>query len=152
MNVVVLEDAAEDLESSAQFYQSCAIGVGDYFLDAILSDPDSLVLFAGIHPIYFGFHRMLSKRFPFGIYYEVENDVAYVYAILDLAARSALDSDTFAKEIDGRYIVKEYRTHDFLDAKLKHSAFQSIPSWNRIVCWLKEMETHNPFSLLSFRR
>jgi hypothetical protein len=63
---------------------------------------------------------MLSKRFPFGIYYEVENDVAYVYAILDLAARSALDSDTFAKEIDGRYIVKEYRTHDFLDAKLKH--------------------------------
>jgi hypothetical protein len=27
---------------------------------------------------------MLSKRFPFGIYYEVEDDVAYVYAILDL--------------------------------------------------------------------
>lgn len=27
---------------------------------------------------------MLSKRFPFGIYYEVEEDVAYVYAILDL--------------------------------------------------------------------
>jgi hypothetical protein len=51
MNVVVLEDAAEDLESSAQFYESCAIGVGDYFLDAILSDLDSLVLFAGVHPI-----------------------------------------------------------------------------------------------------
>jgi len=27
---------------------------------------------------------MLSKRFPFGIYYEVEADVVYVYAILDL--------------------------------------------------------------------
>jgi hypothetical protein len=27
---------------------------------------------------------MLSKRFPFGIYYEVEDDVVYVYAILDL--------------------------------------------------------------------
>jgi hypothetical protein len=27
---------------------------------------------------------MLSKRFPFGIYYEVEGNVAYVYAILDL--------------------------------------------------------------------
>ena len=60
------------------------MGVGDYFLDSILSDLDSLILFVGIHPIYFGFHRMLSKRFPFGIYYEVENDVAYVYAILDL--------------------------------------------------------------------
>ena len=68
MTVVILEDAAEDLESGAQFYQSCAAGVGDYFLDSILSDLDSLVLFAGVHPIYFGFHRMLSKRFPFGIY------------------------------------------------------------------------------------
>ena len=43
---VVLEDAAEDLESGAQFYESCATGVGDYFLDSILSDLDSLILFA----------------------------------------------------------------------------------------------------------
>ena len=84
MTVVILEDAAEDLESGAQFYESCATGVGDYFLDSILSDLDSLVLFAGIHPVHFQFHRMLSKRFPFGIYYEVEEDVVYVYAILDL--------------------------------------------------------------------
>lgn len=84
MNVVILEDAAGDLESGAQFYESCETGVGDYFFDSILSDLDSLVLFAGVHPIYFGFHRMLSKRFPFGIYYEVEDDVVYVYAILDL--------------------------------------------------------------------
>jgi hypothetical protein len=27
---------------------------------------------------------MLSKRFPFGIYYGVEGDVVYVYALLDL--------------------------------------------------------------------
>lgn len=84
MNVVILEDAAEDLESSAQFYESCATGIGNYFLDSILSDLDSLVLFAGVHPIYFQFHRMLSKRFPFGIYYGVENDTAFVYAILDM--------------------------------------------------------------------
>ena len=51
MNVVMLEDAAGDLESGAQFYESCATGVGDYFLDSILSDLVSLVLFAGVHPI-----------------------------------------------------------------------------------------------------
>lgn len=84
MTVVILEDAAEDLESGAQFYESCASGVGDYFLDSILSDLDSLILFGGVHPIYFGFHRMLSKRFPFGIYYEVQHEMVYVYAILDL--------------------------------------------------------------------
>ena len=52
MTVVILEDAAEDLESGAQFYESCATGVGDYFLDSLLSDLDSLVLFAGVHSIY----------------------------------------------------------------------------------------------------
>jgi hypothetical protein len=61
-------------------------GVGDYFLDSILSDLDSLVLFAGVHSSDFGFHRMLSKRFPFGIYYEMEGDMIYVYPILDLRA------------------------------------------------------------------
>ncbi|HEY6807007.1 MAG TPA: hypothetical protein VI306_25745 [Pyrinomonadaceae bacterium] len=85
MNVVILDEAANDIELGSDFYESCAVGVGDYFIDSILSDLDSLVLFAGIHPVHFGFHRMLSKRFPFGIYYELEeDDVAYVYAILDL--------------------------------------------------------------------
>jgi len=45
MTVVILEDAAEDLESGSQFYESCATGVGDFFLDTILSDLDSLILF-----------------------------------------------------------------------------------------------------------
>ena len=62
MTVVILEDAAEDLELGRRFYESCEAGVGDYFTESILSDLDSLVLFAGIHPIHLGFHRMLSKR------------------------------------------------------------------------------------------
>src|SRR5687767_554894 len=84
MTVVILEDAAADIELGRRFYESCEAGVGDYFVEAILADLDSLVIFAGIHPVYFSFHRMLSRRFPFGIYYEVEDHVAYVYAILDL--------------------------------------------------------------------
>jgi hypothetical protein len=67
VTVVILEDAAADLEVSRRFYESCEAGVGDYFVESILADLDSLVVFAGIHPVHFGFHRMLSKRFPFGI-------------------------------------------------------------------------------------
>ena len=54
-----------------------------YFLDSVLSNL-TLLSFSCVHPTHFGFHRMLSKRFPFGIYYEVEDDEVYVYAILDL--------------------------------------------------------------------
>ena len=84
MTVVILEDAAEDMDSGRQFYESREPGIGDYFVESILSDLNSLILYGGIHPLRFGFHRMLSKRFPFGIYYEVEHETAYIYAILDL--------------------------------------------------------------------
>jgi hypothetical protein len=84
MTVVVLEDAAADLEAGRRFYESREPGVGDYFVESRLSDLDSLVLYAGIHGRHFGLHRMLSKRFPFAIYYEVEAETAYVYAILDM--------------------------------------------------------------------
>ena len=54
------------------------------FLDSLFSDIDSLILYAGIHRKIFGFHRLLSKRFPHAIYYQVEteNEVV-VYRVLD---------------------------------------------------------------------
>ena len=58
--------------------------MGDYFAAALAADIDSLMLFAGVHPMEFGFYRALSKRFPFGIYYLVEDAVIRVYAVLDL--------------------------------------------------------------------
>jgi hypothetical protein len=67
--VVVLEEAAEDIECGRVFYDLQEILVGEYFEETILSDIESLSLFHGIHSIHFGFHRMLSERFPFGIYY-----------------------------------------------------------------------------------
>jgi hypothetical protein len=84
MTPVILEDAAADIESGKQFYRTRDPEVGDYFVESILSDISSLSLFAGIHPVRFGFHRMLSKRFPFGIYYELEGETAVVYAVLDM--------------------------------------------------------------------
>ena len=69
MTVVVLEDAAEDIEAGRHFIESREAGIGDYFVESIFSDLGSLVLYAGIHPAHFGFQRLLSKRFPFGIYY-----------------------------------------------------------------------------------
>ena len=84
MIVVILEDAAADLELGRRFYESCEAGVGQYFVDSIFSDLERLVTLAGVHPSHFGFHRMLCQRFPFAIYYEVESETAYVYGILDL--------------------------------------------------------------------
>ena len=49
MEIVLLETALLDLERGARFYDEQEIGVGDYFKDCLISDIDSLLLYAGIH-------------------------------------------------------------------------------------------------------
>ena len=48
--------------------------LGDYFFDTLFSDIDSLALFGGIHRKVYGYHRLLSSRFPYAIYYKIENE------------------------------------------------------------------------------
>jgi hypothetical protein len=67
--VTILADAAEDIEAARDFYEGQERGVGEYCVDSLLADIESLGLFSGIHPLHFGVHRMLASRFPFGIYY-----------------------------------------------------------------------------------
>ena len=83
MRIEILDEAEKDLIDGFAFYDRQSIGLGNYFLDSIFSDIESLHLYAGIHPLNFGYHRLLAKRFPFAIYYRVQNEVIRVYAILD---------------------------------------------------------------------
>lgn len=83
MKVRILDEARQDLVDGFRFYEMQTAGLGDYFLDCIFSDIDSLQIYAGIHALHFGYHRLLSKRFPFAIYYRVENEIARVRAVLD---------------------------------------------------------------------
>jgi len=83
MRVKILSVAEDDLEEGYRFYESQADGLGTYFLDTLYSDIDSLAYFAGMHRVVLGYHRLLSKRFPFAVYYRVADDVVIVFAVLD---------------------------------------------------------------------
>jgi hypothetical protein len=67
MKVGVLRSALEDLATGRRFYDRRSEGVGGYFFDSLFSEIDSLVLYAGLHRVQFGFRRLLAKRFPFAI-------------------------------------------------------------------------------------
>ena len=95
MIVQILDEAEQDLIDGFRFYEMQDQGLGDYFLDSLFSDIDSLRLYAGIHPIYFGCHRLLSKRFPFAIYYRFEQAAVQVWAILDCRQDPAKIRDRF---------------------------------------------------------
>jgi len=83
VKIEILDDAQQDLIEGFQFYERRETGVGSYFLDCLFSDIDSLLLFAGIHQVVYGYHRSLSKRFPFAIYYDVVGELIRVHAVLD---------------------------------------------------------------------
>ena len=83
MRIQLLDEAEKDLVDGFAFYEGNSEGLGDYFLDSLFADIESLRIYFGIHPLHFGCHRLLAKRFPFAIYYRVANDVIRVYAILD---------------------------------------------------------------------
>jgi plasmid stabilization system protein ParE len=83
MKVRVLRSALEDLASGREFYNQQEEGVGDYFFDSLLSEIDSLVLYAGIHRMQFGYHRLLARRFPYAVYYRILEGEAVVFRVLD---------------------------------------------------------------------
>lgn len=83
MKIRILPSAMEDLLDGYHFYERQAPNLGSYFLDSLYSDIDSLLLYAGIHNVVYGKHRSLSKRFPYAIYYSVEDETVRVHAVLD---------------------------------------------------------------------
>ena len=83
MKIKILDEAKNDLENGVKFYKLQSPNLGGYFLDSILSDIESLYIYYGIHIKVKNYHRLLSKRFPYAIYYKYDNDTIYIYAILD---------------------------------------------------------------------
>lgn len=83
-SVVVLAEAAEDIERARAFYDEQEPGIGDYCADSLVSDIASLALYHGIHSRHCGLYRLLAHRFPFGIYYRETEAQTQVVAVLDM--------------------------------------------------------------------
>lgn len=84
MRIKILLSAVDDLHAGRLFYEKQGEGLGEYFCDTLVSDIDSLALYAGIHRVVFGYHRLLSRRFPYAVYYKCDGDVAVVFRVLDM--------------------------------------------------------------------
>ncbi len=81
----ISEDALQDLNEGFLFYEAQEEGLGDYFATCLRADIESLRVHAGIHRmVYRNFHRLLSRVFPYGIFYTVEDGAAIVWAVVDL--------------------------------------------------------------------
>jgi plasmid stabilization system protein ParE len=84
-HIEITESAQADLLSGYWFYEHQKSGLGQYFLDGLSTDIDSLLIYAGVHIKPHGgeLYRTLSKRFPYAIYYTFAHQLATVIAVLD---------------------------------------------------------------------
>lgn len=84
MKIEILSLAEQDLLDGYRFYERQATGLGIYFLENVYLDIESLKKYAGIHlKPHKNFYRLLSKKFPFAIYYTIEGDATFIHAVVD---------------------------------------------------------------------
>ena len=84
MRIEILDQAERDLIDGFHFYEAQQTGLGSYFLTNLNGDIESLQNYGGIHlQVYKNYHRLLSKRFPFAVFYTVREGKVFVRAVLD---------------------------------------------------------------------
>jgi plasmid stabilization system protein ParE len=88
MKIKLLSSALDDLYDGRLFYEKQGEELGEYFYDSLFSDIDSLTLYGGMHPKFFGYHRMLSKRFPYAIYYKIEEGSLAVTSPMEIRTKN----------------------------------------------------------------
>ncbi len=103
-NIIALKEVSNDLKLGEEFYEKQNHGLGSYFKDSIISDIESLWLYGGIHQKVFGLYRLLSKRFPYGIYYVIKDETVIVVAIVDLRQ----NPKKISSYLNNRNTKKEY--------------------------------------------
>lgn len=84
MKIRLTRAARDHLRRGHRFYERQADSLGSYFLDSVMADIDSLLIHAGVHKVVFEFyHRKPCDRFPWSVYYRVEDGEVRVRAVLD---------------------------------------------------------------------
>jgi hypothetical protein len=84
VKIEILDLAERDLLDGFHFYEEQAEGLGLYFLENLYRDIDLLKRYAGIHlKPHRTYYRLLSRKFPFAVYYTIEKETVFVHAVVD---------------------------------------------------------------------
>lgn len=83
MKLRLLPSAWRDLAAAYYFYENQRAGLGSEFRETVLEEIEKLSSTAGVHRRVFGQRRLLVRRFPYAVYYLIENGDVLVLAVLD---------------------------------------------------------------------
>ena len=97
MKIRVSKRAVQQITDGSWFYENQLAGLGEYFRENILDDIRRLEITAGVHVLTDeGLFRLVSKKFPYNIYYLIEDEEVVIYAVLD----SRRDPDWISEQLN----------------------------------------------------
>ena len=81
--VIIRPRAEADLQEAREWYETQRPGLGDEFLLEVRHAVELLAEHPERRPLYYrGFRRLLTRRFPFKLFYRLESDRVVVFRIL----------------------------------------------------------------------
>lgn len=83
MLVKILASGHEDIVEGCQFYDSQQEGLGRYFTDYVYCELESLSFLGGMHVRFDDYYKMVLKKFPYSVYYKIQDGCVIVWRILD---------------------------------------------------------------------
>jgi plasmid stabilization system protein ParE len=83
ITISLSETAINCLDRGYWFYETREQGSGEYFKDTLLGEIEGLRVTAGIHRLIHGHRRLISRVFPFAIYYKFENSAVEILTVVD---------------------------------------------------------------------
>ena len=81
--VIIRPNAEADARDARLWYESRRAGLGDELLEEIRNAIRELEEHSERRPFYYrGFRRLLTRRFPYKLFYRIEDDRVIVFRIL----------------------------------------------------------------------
>lgn len=76
-------EAEQDVEEAARWYERQRAGLGQEFIDEVLLTMRTIAERPTLYPtVHRSAHRALTRRFPFGVYFRIEEDFIIVVAVM----------------------------------------------------------------------
>ena len=84
MNLRYTDNAREDLKIAFSWYEEQRHGLGLDFLDCVEATIETIVQMPKLYAIHHKiFRRALVRRFPFSVFYTIEDETIIVHAVFD---------------------------------------------------------------------
>ena len=88
MKIEFLEIAGIELDEAVEYYNREAPGLGDQFLNEVIYSLDKIGAYPEAwHPLSKRTRRCRTRRFPYGIIYEMRQDIILIIAVANLRRR-----------------------------------------------------------------